>query len=294
MAMIKCNKEEIQPPIKKEYASHYKHFKKFWTKSYKNNLSSVTNDYLEYVNNSDLKPNTKHKNLFAIKYALKSSLYRIGRAKDFEALQPIFKFHYKKKPDKIYFTPDIPTPRECAKMMRLSPLKTELIIDFIIHTGVRVSELCNIKLTDIESINIGKRKISSIKYANTKNGTTRFNYYPGSKILRIKQVFGPKEYLFEKKNGKKMHRNDIEKMVRDAGLRINKRVTPHLLRHFFITQKSLNNNLASIYALSSYVGNSPKTLLSIYISHEIKINNSFQDIEKKIKYENKKFRRKRA
>jgi site-specific recombinase XerD len=75
-------------------------------------------------------------------------------------------------------------------------------------------------------------------------------------------------YLFESKTGVYYKPTSIQRYFLKLSKKIGKRITPHLLRHSFVTNHL--NNKTDIKVLSEVTGASPKTLLETY--HHSKIN----------------------
>ena len=141
-----------------------------------------------------------------------------------------------------------------------SVLKTKLIIELLYSSGIRVSELCNLKISDLE--------------LDSKNGWVRKG--KGSKdrmfILSDKLIEELKEYLKENKNKKYLFEGpkgplssrNIQKIVQRAAKKanINKRVSPHVLRHSFATH--LLDNGTDIRIIQELLGHANLNTTQIY------------------------------
>lgn len=149
-----------------------------------------------------------------------------------------------------------------------SPIKLirdEAILHFLYGTGLRVSELINLKRKDIKVDSkqfsvVGKgSKLRAI--FTTNNARSKLDAY-------IKQRADNSEYLFislsVNKLGEHLSRNAIEDIVKKyAKLAwINKKVTPHTLRHSFAT--SLIKKWADIRAVQTLLGHASITTTQIY------------------------------
>jgi len=138
------------------------------------------------------------------------------------------------KPKKNKILPDILTIEEIRKLIEatINP-KHKLIIKLLYGTGLRVSEIVNLKKQDINfsesliKINLGKGK------------KDRFVKLPDSVLEELKNFsrIGDSKFLFESQRGGKLTSKTIQlilsKNAKKAG--IKKRVYPHLLRHGFAT-----------------------------------------------------------
>jgi len=143
--------------------------------------------------------------------------------------------------------------------------RDEAILAFLYGTGLRVSELTHLKFSQISTDNnqfrvIGKwSKMRSVFM--TKDAQKKLS-------LRLDARPANREYLFVSlaKNSlwSKLSRNAIEELVRNyaylAG--IDKKVTPHTLRHSFAT--SLLKKGADIRAVQVLLGHASITTTQIY------------------------------
>jgi len=161
----------------------------------------------------------KHYEISSVSLALSSLkfLYRIlGKNLDLEL------------PKKKRKLPTVLTEEEIKRMINAIPnQKSKTIIAFLYATGLRVSELVNLKTTDIDfSTGIGWVR-------SGKGGKDRMFVIPKEVLKMLKKN---EKYLFPGKNGKMSIRN-IERLVKKAAEKagIKKKVTPHTLRHSFAT-----------------------------------------------------------
>lgn len=111
-------------------------------------------------------------------------------------------------------------------------LKHRCIIMLLYSAGLRVSELIGLKTIDIDSDSM------LINISNSKGRKDR-KVMLSEKVLTELRVYykkyKPKEYLFEGQNKAYYSAKSIQNIVKDAAFRanVNKRVTPHMLRHSF-------------------------------------------------------------
>ena len=121
---------------------------------------------------------------------------------------------------------------------RFKLIRDEAIIQFLYSTGLRVSELINLQRKDIHIDSkqfsvVGKgSKIRAI--FTTKNAREKLNEY-----LKTRTDNSPYLFISLSANGLGDHlsRNAIEDLVRKYAklVGINKKVSPHTLRHSFAT-----------------------------------------------------------
>lgn len=130
--------------------------------------------------------------------------------------------------------PDILTIDEVKKLINSTDnIKHKLIIKLLYGTGLRVSEIVNLKK---ESILVDELMIKVVLGKGKKD---RFVKLPDSikdELENYSKLLNSK-YLFESNRGGKLTKATIQAILRNAAkkARIKKRVYPHLLRHSFAT-----------------------------------------------------------
>lgn len=156
----------------------------------------------------------------------------------------------------------IDTPKKDTKVGR----RDILIIEMFYATGIRLSELVNIKLKDIDfknrSIKI-KGKGSKERYVFYGHECSEYlaDYINNSRSFYVK---GDNEYLFLNQHGKKITQSGIEyivkKILNQSG--INVHLTPHVLRHTFATH--MLNEGADLMTVKELLGHSNISTTGIY------------------------------
>ncbi len=136
--------------------------------------------------------------------------------------------------------------------------KKELaIVDFLLDTGVRVSELCNIKMEDVDfqhysAIVTGKGNKEREVYFSGKTAIRLADYLDSRNDLyktNLGYQYQVDTPLFGSRNNKSYTRFGIESMVRELRDRSGVcRVHPHLFRATFATNLAQSGISASIIA----------------------------------------------
>ena len=141
-----------------------------------------------------------------------------------------------KSPKKAKSLPTVLTKDETRALLKAAKKgRNRLLLQFLYSSGVRVSESVNMRLSDI---NFKERmgKVKSGKGSKDRIIILSKNWCKvAKKYVDRKRV--KSEYLFSKKNGKRLSADTVQRLVRRAAKKagINKVVTPHVLRHSFAT-----------------------------------------------------------
>lgn len=147
------------------------------------------------------------------------------------------------------------------------PYRDNLIFELLYDTGLRVSELVNIKISDInkeerEISVLGKGSYERIVYFGDYGYDALINYLnlERNNILNRKK----NEYLFLNKNGDKISDRGIRLIVENTmkKIGINKHVSPHTLRHTFATH--LLNDGCDIKSVQELLGHKSLSTTEVY------------------------------
>lgn len=151
--------------------------------------------------------------------------------------------------------------------------KIVLIIRILAKSGLRISEMINIKNKDIEKHD----RYNYIIRIIGKGRKERFIFIENIFLKEIKKVFPDKisKYLFYNTLGKPLDRKNIWLQIKDFFFKkIGKNVHPHMLRHTYITQK-ISVEKQDIKAVSRYCGHSDvSTTLNMYVDKALDVKSS--------------------
>lgn len=138
-------------------------------------------------------------------------------------------------------------------------LKHKLILLFLYYAGLRLDEVRNIRWTDLDF----DRKLIHLKVA--KGGRERIIFLHDNLIRQLKGYHSDAgDLLFLSNLKKKYNKRSIEMIVKEASKnsKINKKVTPHTLRHSFATH--LLEAGADIRYIQSLLGHKDLKTTQIY------------------------------
>ena len=172
----------------------------------------------------------------------------------------ISKIHVKARASKL---PTCMSQAEAKKLINsLSNIKHTAILYILYTSGLRRSELLNLKVCDIDS----NRML--IRVNGGKGNKDRFTVLSEGCLKILRKYFleyRPTFYLFEGLPGQKYSTSSVAKIVASAGKCINStsNITPHILRHSFATH--LLETGVDVAIVSKLLGHSKITTTQIYL-----------------------------
>ncbi|MCK0147180.1 site-specific integrase [Arenibacter sp. F26102] len=145
------------------------------------------------------------------------------------------RFYEIERPRREFKLPTVISKEEVLTIIEnANNLKHKCIIELLYSSGLRRSELLNLKITDVDS----KRML--IRVESAKGNKDRYTLLSQTALEDLRIYFKewkPQNYLFEGRKAGKYSAESVLQIVKGAAerARISQNVTPHVLRHSFAT-----------------------------------------------------------
>lgn len=246
--------------------------------AYRNDLYSLS-DFLSSINIENcstikrLHLNMYIKHLYDKKYTPRSITREIASIKGFfkwlninEILSynPALDIEQPKLPRKL---PAVLSVNEINELLNEKmTVIDKAILELLYAAGLRVSELADIQTSNID-LNAkfirccGKGSKERIVPIGNKACSALKNYLK-EREYTIKKYNIKSKYCFIKENGKKLTRQDIYNFIIAIGKKINKKISPHTIRHSFATH--LLENGADLRVVQELLGHSDVSTTQLY------------------------------
>ena len=218
-------------------------------------------DYLEYLSLKKEKSTSVSRKISSLKSFYKF-LYKNNYIdkKDYPLVKVTYPKKEKKLPNFLYYNDLLEIINESSKDK--DGVRDRLIIEMLYATGVRVSELVNIKLSDIDFNN--KRIVVCGK--GNKERVVYYGDYAKEVLDKYLETHIRKDnnYLFLNSKGEQITDGGIRYIIDNImkKLSIKTHVTPHVLRHTFATD--MLNNGCDIKVVQELLGHSSLKATEIY------------------------------
>lgn len=149
--------------------------------------------------------------------------------------------------------PDILSSNEIEKLLgSIDNIKHKAIVALMYSTGLRVSEACNLKITDIDTEN------GFISVRKAKGDVERKVMLDSSLLDLLRNYYKaylPNGYLFNGAKGKEYSDRSVQQIIKAAASKagIKKRISSHSMRHSCFTQLLRNGvDIRSIQRLAGH------------------------------------------
>lgn len=205
---------------------------------------SLTADLVEFYNNKDLSTLTNRDIELFIEQIMVPKRYSISTHRQFISSLKHFKTYYPDckidelklvLPKKDKLLPTVLSKAEVIDLIRCTQnLKHRTIIALLYSCGLRIGELINLKLFDID---IDRRQLI---VRHGKGRKDRYVILAESFLPLLHNyiiTYQPKTYVFEGQSGANYSPESIRSFLKRScqNAKIKKRVTPHTLRHSYAT-----------------------------------------------------------
>lgn len=247
-----CKRRRLSPQTAKTYLFYINRFLKKTEKPIQHISKKDVRIFLEKMSNKGLSGNSLNTCYMALRFLFTQVLDK----------KMWINIKYSKTRKKL---PTVLTKQEvCDLIWNIPNHKHKIMIALMYSAGLRVSELINLKVKDLEI----QRRFGYVR--NGKGGKDRLFVLSKRLAPIIQQIITnnrlkDNDYLFLNNRGGKYNARSIQKIVKNAAKKagIKKNVHPHTLRHSYATH--LIDNKYSVTDIQAMLGHkSPETSL-IYV-----------------------------
>ena len=246
-----------------------------------NTIDAYRRDLYEFANFSECNIAETDRNKLSsfIRHLKERTLAPTSIIRKVASLRNFFKWVYSmniidKNPASTLEQPKVPqrlpkviSLKEIEEMLHsnLSPIQS-VIIELLYSCGLRVSELVNLNLSDIDMTS---------KYIRCFGKGSKERIIPIGKqaVERLKNYFPERDFIIKKYNlntkkllifdsGRIPNRQDIYTFIHERGKLIHKNISPHTLRHSFATH--LLENGADLRVVQELLGHSDVSTTQLY------------------------------
>ena len=224
--------------------------------------------YLENLKNVGKKTSTISRNLASIR-SFYQYLVRTKKIKE-DPTEGIQSPKVEKRVPSVLSSKEVELLLEQPKAVDLKGIRDKAMLEFAYATGMRVTEIINL---NIEDINLKEGYVSCTnanKQRNIPLGAISINalkeYIKKARPYLIKSE--EEKALFVNINGKRLTRQGFWKIVKfyKEQAHIDKDITPHVLRHSFATH--LLQNGADLKAIQVMLGHSDISSTQVYMQFQ--------------------------
>ena len=249
----------------RNYDSDLNHFLEYLKSESKINIKdldrSTVRKYVNLLNDLDYKRSSINRKLSVIRIFCRY----LSTSKDFGTKNLVFTSKSKtdRRLPKILSVNHVRDLLNSVDISSFSGLRNKTIIDLMYTTGLRVSEISAVNISDLINLDqikiIGKGSKSRVVYISDNSKVILGNYL----IAREKQ-YKNSNALFINKYGGRLSVRSIQKIVKKCGLNAGLDITihPHMVRHTFATQ--MISNGADLRTVQTLLGHSRIATTQIY------------------------------
>lgn len=220
---------------------------------------TVINSYVRTLRERKLAPTSVIRKVASLR-----GFFKWGYSTGIISKNPASTLEQPKVPQRL---PKVVSIKEIEAMLHnnLNPME-HVIMELLYSCGLRVSELANLKTTDIDLASkyvrcFGKGSKERIIPIGETAKTVVKEYLPIRDLLLKKFNLNTKKLLILD-NGREINRQDIYNFIHSQGKLIHKNISPHTLRHSFATH--LLENGADLRVVQELLGHSDVSTTQLY------------------------------
>ena len=226
-------------------------------------LSEITrldiNHYILHLKEKKLSPTSVIRKIASLR-----GFFKWTSAMNFLKINPASTIEQPKIPKRL---PKVMTVKEIEEILKSNlTLSESAEIELLYSCGLRVSELVNLKLYDIDLTSkyvrcFGKGAKERIIPLGEKAKEKLEEYFQLRKFLVKKFNLNTKQLLISE-SGRIINRQDVYNLIHKIGKEIHKNISPHTLRHSFATH--LLENGADLRVVQELLGHSDVSTTQLY------------------------------
>ena len=217
------------------------------------------NSFILYLRDENLTQSSISRKISALK-----SFFKWACANQYIKNNPISFIEQAKLPKHL---PKVLSINDIINISKLDLSTTEkVIIELLYSCGLRVSELCNLKINNINLkaqhiICIGKGSKERLIPFGDYAKKILISYLEYRENIKINPDTDTKKLLIAA-DGRNLNRQDIYRLIHSIGKTIHKEISPHTLRHTFATH--LLDNGADLRIVQELLGHSDVSTTQLY------------------------------
>ena len=231
----------------------------------------------------ELKENNISQTSISRKVSALKSFFKWASANEYVVSNPISSFEPAKLPKHL---PKVLSISDIKNIMNQNLTTTErVVVELLYSCGLRVSELCSLKLNDINTkaqniICTGKgSKDRIVPFGECAKEVIAKYFETRETVLSTNNLTTDLLLVFE--TGRKMTRQDVYRIIHKLGEKLHKSISPHTLRHTFATH--LLENGADLRVVQELLGHSDVSTTQLYTHVSKKrLKEIYFDINKKM------------
>ncbi len=276
-----ANEKRFSTHTVKNYLSDLKQYKNFLRTEYEENCIEKSNyqqvrSWIVYLIEKKISARSVNRKLSSLK-----SYFKFAKRENIISHNPIAKVVAPKTSKKL---PVFVEPKNMNFLLNSNLFETtykgirdRVIVELFYSTGIRLSELINLKETDITSEKIkvlGKRNKERIIPITNILAQLLSEYLVSKKEQKI---INKENYLFVTDKGEKMYEKFVYRIVNNYLSLVTSisKTSPHVLRHTFATH--MLNNGADLNSIKELLGHANLSATQVYTHNSIeKLKNTYK------------------